>query len=665
MDSGGDGDGGDDSCGGEANGRLHHCEEPTVLVMEDGATATLYSAQDGSTLVEGPDGTTTTVLSSPTMSSSSICFEANVLSHDLQPVVMEGRGTTIDDATNAVGDGVPCSIGSLTNDIGGDVFATVNNKSTFAPILSASSSSSAPSLKAGSVAIVVKGVGKVHNTEKLLNSFPSLSRVHSPTDLKVSSLLNSGYGTNSISKNTSAGHSLCINSNSISRTYGNKNHTKRHLMKPSLLSAAAANSAIAVSKCSARSSNSITIPSLLTSARRSSAMNATNTSSVKLEHAFSSSPKLTLAIVPNERQNNSIINTNVSNQSNHRVNTLLVSTDVHSSVGMSSGNDFRVCQNEAISSARGKQQKQTILATLPTLTEGGVTSTKVSHVPRPLHSLDHHLQTVVDSNTDPMTHNNIEKTLNSSTPFIFKRGFSPKLISDNKPRGTSIAKNNLDVNENGVVQAKPILFQRNSSMLSNNNDVTALSLSSSITSSKSSKPYAKNVLLKIPTLLPFPQHQNQQSLTSTSMCIEEATVTTAVYEAGAATAIVDSCSGVATLVEGAEVVRSLAVSYATPIMHQVFLQSSPSFSSSSVYPSFSGSTITVPSMISLEEPVKFEPGATSAQQTLHPEAPMPRLMLPTDQCVIKTEQQQDNANDDGYTAVVPAVALTLEKVGVA
>lgn len=41
------------------------------------------------------------------------------------------------------------------------------------------------------------------------------------------------------------------------------------------------------------------------------------------------------------------------------------------------------------------------------------------------------------------------------------------------------------------------------------------------------------------------------------------------------TAIVDGQTGTATLVEGAEVVRTQAVSYATPILHQVFLQAAP------------------------------------------------------------------------------------------
>lgn len=42
------------------------------------------------------------------------------------------------------------------------------------------------------------------------------------------------------------------------------------------------------------------------------------------------------------------------------------------------------------------------------------------------------------------------------------------------------------------------------------------------------------------------------------------------------TAIVDGQAGTATLVEGAEVVRTQAVSYATPILHHVYLQAAPS-----------------------------------------------------------------------------------------
>ncbi|XP_066940621.1 forkhead box protein N3 isoform X4 [Macrobrachium rosenbergii] len=41
------------------------------------------------------------------------------------------------------------------------------------------------------------------------------------------------------------------------------------------------------------------------------------------------------------------------------------------------------------------------------------------------------------------------------------------------------------------------------------------------------------------------------------------------------TAIVDNRAGTATFVEGAEVVRTVAVSYATPILHHVFLQAAP------------------------------------------------------------------------------------------
>ncbi|KAF2348882.1 hypothetical protein FHG87_020363 [Trinorchestia longiramus] len=59
---------------------------------------------------------------------------------------------------------------------------------------------------------------------------------------------------------------------------------------------------------------------------------------------------------------------------------------------------------------------------------------------------------------------------------------------------------------------------------------------------------------------------------STVEAADRTIVTTAVCGSGA-TAIVDTSAGTATLVEGAEVVRSSVVSYATPIMHQVFLQS--------------------------------------------------------------------------------------------
>ncbi|XP_042210518.1 uncharacterized protein LOC121858274 isoform X2 [Homarus americanus] len=45
------------------------------------------------------------------------------------------------------------------------------------------------------------------------------------------------------------------------------------------------------------------------------------------------------------------------------------------------------------------------------------------------------------------------------------------------------------------------------------------------------------------------------------------------------TAIVDGQTGTATLVEGAEVVRTQAVSYATPILHHVFLQAAPATAS--------------------------------------------------------------------------------------
>ena len=59
------------------------------------------------------------------------------------------------------------------------------------------------------------------------------------------------------------------------------------------------------------------------------------------------------------------------------------------------------------------------------------------------------------------------------------------------------------------------------------------------------------------------------------------------------TAIVDGQTGTATLVEGAEVVRTPAVSYATPILHHVFLQAAPTIrGAASLHPSSSSTTTT-------------------------------------------------------------------------
>ncbi|CAL4126404.1 unnamed protein product [Meganyctiphanes norvegica] len=52
----------------------------------------------------------------------------------------------------------------------------------------------------------------------------------------------------------------------------------------------------------------------------------------------------------------------------------------------------------------------------------------------------------------------------------------------------------------------------------------------------------------------------------------------------ALTAIVDGRTGTATLVEGAEVVRTLAVSYATPILHHVFLHPAPTVTTTAAQP---------------------------------------------------------------------------------
>ncbi|XP_050714730.1 uncharacterized protein LOC126997597 isoform X3 [Eriocheir sinensis] len=79
------------------------------------------------------------------------------------------------------------------------------------------------------------------------------------------------------------------------------------------------------------------------------------------------------------------------------------------------------------------------------------------------------------------------------------------------------------------------------------------------------------------------------------------------------TAIVDGQAGTATLVEGAEVVRTQAVSYATPILHHVYLQATPTTPSLQPQPAATTTTST-PRKTPLVAPVILQTASSSVKE---------------------------------------------------
>ena len=486
--------------------------EPAVLVMEDGATATLYSAHDGSTVLEGPDGETTTVLpSSPPREDASpaeleevnsyrkrqqqsllVCGEpvlqvrsesASAFPHQRNDEVLGGCAKSV--ATIVVSN-------SLMNF---HAYGGCSNARKSLPV----------SLGRGKV------IGALHSGGLSRGVLPSagvgFSVVSSSSEKSAFEEDQKNFvdvlGTcaNSSGSNNSAGI------NNKTRTYGNKNYLKRQQVL--------------------RRQSSHEQPSLLNSAISKNVISAAKSSAFSYVLGASSSK-------PDAGEPDSV--TEIGTLEGEHSNLITV-TDGRKSTS----SDFTILPKIAVAvmSTDGTMQKQGINALVLASTENGKSSSSSCNF-----SISESKQQIFSS-----------CCLSQSPSFLVTlpnatfTGFtSSSHSSDDKKNGVAFSKSAADT-QVGHTEVSDF-STANKTMREESSEESDAATAGDEESN------------------PVPP--------------EEATVTTAVYEFGAGPAIVDSSAGTATLVKGAEVVRSSAVSFATPIMHQVFLQATATINGSVV-----------------------------------------------------------------------------------
>jgi len=510
----------------------HGFGEPAVLVMEDGATATLYSAQDGSTILESPEGVKTVVPASPlreevgatevlpgSLTSAALESVESKTSFVLRPHASTASPT----ARENLSESTP-SASTTVHVLPKNLAAIVVGSNQVS--LGTRNGSGGASVAIGSNNTSASG-GLFHRTQGVPIAGKVIvdsSGVTSSNTINIPAPL---LNNNNINKNKSGLVDDLLKtelSSNTARTYGNKNFIKRQqIFRPSraannnnsdsLVSTAISRNVIDASKQGQavsyviRSATEISAESTDKKSTTSEPPNfkiVDTTATKRLGGDFTVVPRIAVAVMSSNAM-----------QSNQAINTLVLASsegsggagggeNSSSTTVTTNANLTRLCQKQMLSAGNTQNNlTPTILATLPAIS-------------------------FVEATT---LNNNIA---------------SPDKIMSAAVSNVATVR----TLENGrVIRATALLPQQ---------DTTS--------------PTTIYMREPVKHLQEYDDTNVATNVVVSSGSPEDATVTTAVYESGAGTAIVDSNAGMATLIKGAEVVRSSAVSYATPIMHQVFFQ---------------------------------------------------------------------------------------------